>query len=280
MSYSFIPGRMYRMPVHFGPSIGPRQGPDGRQFDWSDAECDIVAAHYRSDREAIEKLLPPRFELFGEPIVSVAFSYNRNLPWLAGRGYNTLGFRVPVQFNGSKGPFVGSLLLVLWEDMADPITTGREELGFSKLYCDLPPARKTATSFRCDASWEGFRFFELELTGLELTDQPAGNFDPSPKTGGEIMHYRYHPRTGDWGNSEFEQITSAVHGGDPALTKVLSTEVGKSSVTFNLPSWEDMPTQQSVIHGLASMPRLEMLGGYVIRTKGSQLDLYNQRIVE
>ena len=32
MSFRFIPGRMYRMPAVFGPSLGPRQGEDGRKF--------------------------------------------------------------------------------------------------------------------------------------------------------------------------------------------------------------------------------------------------------
>lgn len=36
MPYTFQPGRMYRMPTHFGPACGPRQGPDGRKFACKD----------------------------------------------------------------------------------------------------------------------------------------------------------------------------------------------------------------------------------------------------
>jgi len=32
MSYTFKPDQMYRMPTHFGPSTGPRRGPEGRTF--------------------------------------------------------------------------------------------------------------------------------------------------------------------------------------------------------------------------------------------------------
>lgn len=32
MTYVFQPKRMYGMPTHFGLSLGPRQGPDGRKF--------------------------------------------------------------------------------------------------------------------------------------------------------------------------------------------------------------------------------------------------------
>ncbi len=31
-SYLFIPKKMYRMPTHFGPSTGPRQGENGKTF--------------------------------------------------------------------------------------------------------------------------------------------------------------------------------------------------------------------------------------------------------
>ena len=34
MSHLPVPGRMYRMPYGFGPTCGPRQGPDGERFDW------------------------------------------------------------------------------------------------------------------------------------------------------------------------------------------------------------------------------------------------------
>jgi hypothetical protein len=32
MPYTFQPDKMYRMPTHFGPRTGPRQGPDGSTF--------------------------------------------------------------------------------------------------------------------------------------------------------------------------------------------------------------------------------------------------------
>ena len=76
MPYQFQPGRMYRMPTHFGPSLGPRQGEAGRKF--ANVDSPKVTAR------------------------SVSF------------------------------------LVVLWENLTDPILTGREELGFSKIYCEIP----------------------------------------------------------------------------------------------------------------------------------------------
>ena len=36
MSYKFETGKIYRMPTHFGPALGPRQGPNGRKFECKD----------------------------------------------------------------------------------------------------------------------------------------------------------------------------------------------------------------------------------------------------
>ena len=56
----------------------------------------------------------------------------KEIEWLAGRGYNTLGVSFPAVFEGEVDRATGSLLTVLWENLTDPILTGREELGFSK----------------------------------------------------------------------------------------------------------------------------------------------------
>ena len=53
---------------------------------------------------------------------------------LAGHGYNLTGVSVPTRFHGEKGVVEGNLLLVMWENHADPIITGREQLGYSKIF--------------------------------------------------------------------------------------------------------------------------------------------------
>ena len=73
-----------------------------------------------------------------EPLITVTASYIKEIEWLAGRGYNTLGISFPAVFQGEKDYASGNFLTVLWENLTDPILTGREELGFSKIFCDLP----------------------------------------------------------------------------------------------------------------------------------------------
>ena len=64
MSYTFQPGKMYRMPTHFGPSLGPRQGKDGRKFDCRDnPKATTRSVSFLANREQLETLLPEGFEV-------------------------------------------------------------------------------------------------------------------------------------------------------------------------------------------------------------------------
>ena len=115
MPYSFEPDAMYRMPTHFGPRTGPRRGPDGRGFDCIDSpKSRSHAVSYLTRAEGLEKLLPPGFALQGEPVVTVAATYMKEIDWLAGRGYNTLGASFAVTYRGRVDKVSGNLLLVLW----------------------------------------------------------------------------------------------------------------------------------------------------------------------
>ena len=103
--YPFQPGKMYRMPTHFGPRTGPRQGEDGRKFENKDTpKTTTIAVSFLTNAEQLEELLPEGFELAGEPVVTVAASYMTEIEWLAGRGYNTLGVSFPAPFQGRTRP--------------------------------------------------------------------------------------------------------------------------------------------------------------------------------
>ena len=47
--------------------------------------------------------------------------------------------------------------MVLWENLTDPIITGREELGYPKIYGELPEPRHLNDTISCSASWLGTR---------------------------------------------------------------------------------------------------------------------------
>ena len=73
MPYKLQPGMMYRMPTHFGPTLGPRQGPNDRKFECRDnPKATIYSVSFLTNREQLENLLPEGFEVGAAPIVTAA----------------------------------------------------------------------------------------------------------------------------------------------------------------------------------------------------------------
>ena len=130
MSYRFEAGRIYRMPTHFGPAPGPRQLPDNVVVDPKRSPRRVsVAASFLTDPVALEKHVPEGFTLTGEPVVTVEFHHMTEIDWLAGRGYTMIWVGWPATFTGSRDRATGKFLAVVWENLADPIITGRCEIG-------------------------------------------------------------------------------------------------------------------------------------------------------
>lgn len=267
-------GGLYRMPYGFGPTCGPRQGPDGKPFSWTDSTRQTVAASFLTDASYLERLLPPGFTLAGEPVVTVEFHVLGNLAWLAGRGYSMLQVKFPARYAGTRDTVTGSFMSVLWEDLADPILSGREELGFAKLWCDLPRPRTFDGRVICSASWLSHQFVEIEVS--DLVEVPAA-MPLAPGMEGlkneGILHYKYMPATEDWGQAAVEHACLSPAGGD---MKVQSLRLGKGQVRFLPTAWEDMPTQYHIISALAALPQIESRSSRVIDILGGS-DYSNQR---
>lgn len=272
MSYTFEPGQMYRMPTHFGPATGPRRGPDGGKFLCEGNPRSIgIRVSFLSNAKQLEALLPPGFTLNGDPVVTVFANYMKEIEWLAGRGYNVLGVTIPAKFKGEKDTAVGPFLTVLWENLADPIITGREELGFSKIYAELPEIRVVGDSASSSAAWLGFNFLDINVENLKPRTEPA----PAAHVDGQ-MHYKYMPRTGEWGtaDSQYAVITPA-EGSNSVVHEDL---VGEGSVNWNPARWEDLPTFYQVVNAFAELEVKEFLGGGLTRSTGAK-DLSDQRIL-
>ncbi|WP_163338498.1 acetoacetate decarboxylase family protein [Desulfopila sp. IMCC35008] len=279
-NYSFLPGKIYRQPTHFGPQAGPRQGPDGRLFDEENKEwpkqTDWIV-NFLSNEDQLAALCPEGFSLVGEPVVTVSLTDMRGIPWLAGRGYKMLGVSFNAYFEGKEDKAMGPLLTVLWENLADPIASGREEIGFSKVYCELPDPWEFDGTTRFAASWLGFTFFNMELTDMKPIPvaEPAA---PDVPEGVELglLHYRYMPKVGEFGTADasYPVITPAANPN----VKVTEMFAGKGTIKFHKTRWEDMPTQYHIVSGLAALEIKEYRGAMIRHYSGSK-DLSDQRIL-
>jgi acetoacetate decarboxylase len=163
------------------------QNKEGKKFDWSNAEAHLTGVVYDVGREELNALLPEGYEVDPEceqPTVLFEVMNLRNLPWLAGRGYNTWGvYAGNVKCTRVSPPVIASYQLVLFESFTDPIVTGREELGFCKMYADLPDPKIENGNFVHTASWFGTEFMRLEVPNLTFRPvEESPSFKPRPYT--------------------------------------------------------------------------------------------------
>jgi acetoacetate decarboxylase len=273
MPYRFEPGRIYRMPTHFGPAPGPRQIPHEANADpRRSPRKTLVTASFLTEPSVLERHIPERFSVLGEPVVTVEFHYMTDIDWLAGRGYTMIHVWWPVSFRGDEDQVAGRFLAVMWENLADPIITGRGEIGQPKLFADIPDLRTVNRAHHCEASWMGFKFLELDVSEA---DQPAGEPATGPSLDGTLM-LKYVPRTGAWGEPEVCQVSFT-----PAVTPDLTVEWRRPAaghVRFIRSTWQDLPTMYHVVNAFADFPMLEARGGSIWQTRGGKAYL-DQRIL-
>ncbi len=272
MSYRFEANRIYRMPTHFGPAPGPRQLPDGVIADSKRSPRRLsIAASFLTEAARLERHLPEGFVLADEPIVTVEFHFMTELAWLAGRGYTMINVTWPATFIGRQDQATGPFLAVVWENLADPIITGRGETGYPKLYAEIPESRLWDGGQRCTAGWMGFRFLDLRVS--DLCDAPAS---PIKSSSEGMLMLKYIPRTGAWGEAEVQQVT-LTPAADPDRT-IERRQTGEGTVQFHHASWSDLPTMHHVVNALADLPVIEPRGGSVILSRGGK-SLLDQHVL-
>lgn len=263
MGYQFEAGRIYRMPTHFGPAPGPRQLPDGVAADPTRSPRRLsVAASFLTDAGALERHLPEGFSLTGEPVVTVEFHHMTDIDWLAGRGYTMTWVSWPAAFKGNRDRASGKFLAVIWENLADPIITGRCEIGHPKLYAEIAEPRRCNGAQICAAGWMGFRFLELEVSQLH----DAEPLRPAALDG--TLMLKYVPRTGAWGETDLCQVT--LTPADDPDNHVEQRQTGVGTVRFHKADWSDLPTMYHVVNALAALPIIETRGGTVTRSHGGK----------
>ena len=266
--------RMYRMPISFGPSAGPRNVPSDASYQAGALRTESVSVTARSDADALTALLPDGCELDGEPMFTARVTRMYDIGWLAGRSYNILAVTVPVQFHNQGELLRGNFMPVLWESLADPILTGRDELGQPKLWAEIPDPVVTAHGrsghqVSGTASWLGFQFFEVEAQGLQ--DAPL----PAPSGPAHVLTAKYVPRTGSWGEADVDYLT---FGKPRPPDEVAEHREGSGRFAFRPARWEDMPTQFHIVSQLADLPLHEFGPARyaMMATAGEPIGLHHQ----
>ena len=244
--FEFDPHGSYMMPAHFGPrALSPKSS------GWYRDVASMTVA-FVTDPELLAAYLPEPYEVAEVPLVSVTYAANRNVDWLAGHGYNLVAVNAAVRFLGEQEQLEGTYCLVMWENLADPILTGRELQGIPKIYADIQDHRVLDGQWHTSASHFGSKILDLFIDQLR---------DPTPEevvaneqaTAGRDnpMAWRYLPGISGFGHGASQFTTY------PSENVVEKAWVGDGRVEWQELTWEQNPTQYHIVNALAGLPVLE-----------------------
>lgn len=252
----------YRMPRVFGALPGPRNLPGDKQQLPNRQTSTVLSLTARTDAARLSELLPPGCELDGPPQFSVSLHEMQDIRWLAGHGYSMLVVSVRMKYRDPvTGWRHGEFVPVLWENLGDPIITGREELGMPKLYAEIPPLDCGGQRCVGTASWKGFEFFRMTLSDLREATVQA-------ESAAGMFFHKYIPRTGALHEAEVDSLRyeeSMEGAAGYAVPVPVSRQQGVGSFAFREARWEDMPLQYPIVNWLAALPVNEILTATITR---------------
>jgi acetoacetate decarboxylase len=151
------PKKIYQMPLLGGPIAS-------KDVRLAYGEVESVALQYKTDKGAIQALLPDCYQPSEEPVVTVLFSHYAGVDFMAGGGYRVASVQVGARFDGEKDHLEGDYILVMCENETVPIIGGREILGIPKVYVDISPIKILPDGhLRCEASLWGHLLFGIDL---------------------------------------------------------------------------------------------------------------------
>jgi acetoacetate decarboxylase len=249
--FAFKPESFYMMPFHFGPRAMKGSARYG--------DVTTIAVTYLTDRRKLSEYLPEPFEVGLEPLVSVSYAMNREVAWLAGGCYNLIGVNVAAVFNGKVDHLAGSYCLVIWENLTDPILTGREIQGIPKIYADIPDHTIFNGVWSVCAAYRGHKIVDLNIKDLTpMPDDQVKEIERMSREG-NWMGWKYIPKTGGPG-AEVSHAT--LFPTSPSFTQAWA---GTGEVKWNRLTWEQNPTQFHIANALEALPILEYRSAVVLK---------------
>jgi acetoacetate decarboxylase len=249
--FTFKPDSFYMMPFQFGPRA--QKGSAGY------GDVTTIAVTYLTDRQMLAQYLPEPFEVGPEPLVSVSYAMNREVAWLAGGGYNLIGVNVSAVFKGQVDHLVGSYCLVIWENLTDPILTGREIEGMPKIYAEIPDHTIFDGICSACAGYRGHKIVDLSVKDLKpLPNDQVKEIEKISREG-NWMGWKYIPKAGGPGAEVSHATLFPTH---PTFNQIWT---GSGEVKWNRLTWEQNPTQFHIVNALEELPILEYRSASVLK---------------
>jgi hypothetical protein len=260
-----------RMPLGFGITPGPRQDTLGHRQVLGDEKFVTATIKFRSSRTFLQNLFPSESFKFKSPATVVTASFKSttlsNMSWLGGRGYNHFGLYLhDVLYTKRDGSVVdGTYLPILFENLTDPILSGRDEIGMPKVYCDLDIQRQQS-SYTLKASWQAQTFGTIVIDDLHTTETEESRVASDART----LVYKYIPAVGKRGIADCEYPVVVHHGADAELKPQTTTRQVSSSasITFEPLDAGRLPTLHHIACKLTEVPIYSIVEASVVQGSG------------
>lgn len=254
---------------------GPRQLFDGTsRRDLAASECETLEIIIKTSATMLRNLFPSSRFRFEKPDTvahaSLRIQTLSNLDWLGGHGYNLLGFYIHnVQYTDDVGLIhEGSYLPVMFEDMAEPIISGREELGFPKVFSGIA-IKKESDTRGVTMSWKGTEWCKIHVAGLRKDARPLPPVEASMSEK-IFVHKLVHTRGGALSMPDADYVAMIDTKSDSlqACPQSMESWNGTAKITFNPCNASQLPTLHHIVSRLAELPIFDVVDVLVIHTSG------------
>jgi acetoacetate decarboxylase len=236
------PSMYYRMPLALGPVF------DRRMLKLAYPHVEVLAFQYLTDPDALADLLPDSFHPGKEPLVTVFFSHNNGLNFMAGGGYAMATVQLSARFDGNQDHLEGDYIVVMFEDQTWPIIGGREDLGVPKLYADISNIKIMPDGhLRCESSMSGHMLFGLDVPPLKSQIGVVRALTARQINARPWLGYKYIPSLDGPPDADYPTV---IHN----LSKLDRLWMGKkASLRFGIARGEDIGVIKNLLDALATL---------------------------
>lgn len=219
-------------------------------------------------KDALEAVLPEYYRPAKDPLVTVVFSHNNGLDFMAGAGYRLAAFQVSARFDGEQDHIEGDYILVIFENQAWPIISGREDLGVPKLYADISAIKQLPDGYlRCEVSVWGHLLYSLDVPPMRSQSGIVRHIASRQINARPWLAYKYIPSLDGPPDAEYPTITQ----NDTRIEKLW---LGKSgSMRFGNATAEDFGHVKPLVDALSTLDVLEIV--QTIHFQGSSVLRYD-----
>ena len=249
----------WMMPAHFGGpnwKLSEDDSTEGSVYD----DVTMISIDYLTDEEMLKSYLPHPFNLEGLPVITVTYSMNRDISWLAGGNYNIIAVSARATYRGKGDTVTGNYQLVLWENLTTPILTGREVQGLPKIYGEIDDHRKFNGTWKTALSNNGLTMMKLEATDLKKMTPEAFEIFSVKNSEVNALGWKYIPN--ETGSAPILSYGTVF----PISFRYHEAWTATGTLQWIPRTWEELPIQAHIVNALHALPIKKVLSCTVAKT--------------